>query len=422
MSQRLRIATFGDSTANVGRIHDSTAVPITAVTATATDSVGIEEAAVWALPVHFPMAQLVGNFGIDGNDTQRMLAPDRVAPYTLQPMSIQALINAAPDLVVLRGGSINDLQGANPSNVAGLVATCIDNHREILRRMVVDGGLKVLDCGIFGYGDGSLATSGSAGTVRSALLQVNAALAAMAAEFGNSVRYVSPLNTLHDGNGRFIPGMTVDGLHLSLAGGLAQARLEADALTAWLGASTGNAYPGTNLMFNAGMQTTTGPGVTPVGYVATGWNAAIDNQRVESIGGKTFYTVRAGLPSASSAVLMYLPFDLRAFGAGEVIGCEFDFFYERQSGSTPRFVEFAARQDYVWSGNRVTHYAEFSARESSAATGSLNGRIVFLPFRLPAGGGAYDPNQSQLLLHLGFGTSGSSELKVGIGNPRLVRV
>ncbi len=410
----------------MGRISDSIAVPINAVVA-GTDPVGINEFAAWALPTHYPMAQVIGHFGIDGQDTLLMLAADRTAPYTGQPMSIQNLINAAPNLVILRGGSINDVKDVSASSAAAAVSNCIANHREILRRMVA-GGLKVLDCGIFGYGDGSLANNSNPTVARNALLQVNAALAAMAneADFRNSVRFISPLNTLHDSSGKFLPGMTIDGLHLSLAGGLALARLEADAITAWLGAGTGTAYPGANLMFNAAMTMTDVPGVTPTGFSATGSNAAVSNQLVEQIGGKTFFTARGGLPSGSSSVVMRLPFKLAGLGANEVIGCEFDFLCERLSGSTPRLTEFDARQRYVWAGGTVTHYAGYSARATSAATttaASLSGRVVFLPLRLPASGATFDSaNQSELWLNLGFGTSASSVVKVGVGNPRLVRV
>ncbi|MBL8344434.1 MAG: SGNH/GDSL hydrolase family protein [Rubrivivax sp.] len=392
--------------------------------ATGTDTVGISEFAVWALPTHYPMAQLIGHFGIDGQDTLLMLADDRTAPFTGQPMAIQDVIDAAPDLVILRGGSINDLQSVSASSASTAVSNCLTNHRTILQRMV-NGGLKVLDCGIFGYGDGSLANNSNPTVVRNALLQVNAGLATMAGSFGSSVRYVSPLNTLHDSTGRFLSGMTIDGLHLSLAGGLAQAKLEADAMTAWLGAGTGTAYPGTNLMLNAAMTATGAPGVTPTGYSAAGSNAAVSNQLVETIGGKTFFTTRASLPIGSSSVVMRLPFKLSGLATNEVIGCEFDFLCERVSGSTPRLTEFDARQEYVWSGGRITHYAGYSARATSAATttaASLTGRVVFLPFKLPASGATFDSaNQSDLWLNLGFGTSASSVVKVGVGNPRLVR-
>ncbi|MFO1265674.1 MAG: SGNH/GDSL hydrolase family protein [Rubrivivax sp.] len=376
---------------------------------------------MWALPIYFPMAQLIGGFGIDGQDTALMLLDNRVSPETGQPMSIDDLIAAAPELVVLRGGSINDLQGANSSTIAAAVNACVANHREILQRMVA-GGLKVLDCGIFGYGDGSSAFNPNPGVVRSALLQVNQALATMAGEFGAAVRYVSPLGTLHDATGRFLPGMTIDGLHLSLAGGLRQAQLEADAIAAWLGSGAGTAYAGTNLMSNASMTSTGGAGTPPTGFAASGMNSAVDNPQVESIGGKTFFTVRVTLPPAASFARIQLPFTLGALGVNEVLGCEFDFICDVQTGSAPRITEFDARQEYVWGGGQVTFFAGYSARESSTTTTSLRGRVVFLPFKLPASGNSFDADQSQLSLRLGFAETPGTVLKFGVGNPRLVRV
>jgi len=176
-------------------------------------------------------------------------------------------------------------------------------------------------------------------------------------------------------------------------------------------------------MFNANMLLTGGPGVTPNGFSATGANAAVDSQTVESIGGKTFFTARASLASGASFIVMQLPFTLAGLGANEVIGCEFDFFFERQSGGVPRLTEFDARQEYVWAGQRVMHFAGYSARATSATTSSLSGRIVFLPFRLPASGASFDTSQPRLWLKLDFVMSPgvSSVLKLGVGNPRLVK-
>lgn len=422
------MATFGDSTANVGRLSADSSVPINAVRVFGSDSVGIGESAIWSTHIAYPMAQLIGNFGIDGQDTSQMLATNRQAPFSGQPMSIQDLINVAPDLVILRGGSINDLGNATPSNRDGLVANCVSNHRTMLQRMVVDGGLKVLDCGIFGYDEalwGNYAGTGSA--IRQALLQVNTALAAMANEsqFGGNVRFVSPLGTLHDTSGRYLAGMTNDGVHLSLAGGLAQGRLEANAIAAWLGAGTGTAYPGTNLMANASLQRSGGPGTQPDGYFAYGFNTTPDTPLIETIDGKTYFTARATLPAGGSNVIFQLPFVTAAtggLGANEVIGCEFDIYYERQTGPVPRLTELDVRQQYVWGGNVATHFAAFSARATSATTSSLRGRAVFLPFRLPVGSGSFDSNQTLVRLNLGFGAdTGGTVVKVGIGNPRLVR-
>jgi hypothetical protein len=298
----------------------------------------------------------------------------------------------------------------------------------ILQRMVA-GGLRVLDCGIFGYGDDPSPNPKlypNAAVVRPALLQVNQALATMAGEFGGAVRYVSPLGTLHDTTGRFLPGMTIDGLHLSLAGGLKQAQLEANAIAAWLGSGAGTAYAGANLMANASMSSTGGPGTPPTGFSAAGMNAAVDNPQVESIAGKSYFTVRVTLPNSVSSASIQLPFTLGALGVNEVLGCEFDFICDVQTGTAPRLAEFDARQVYVWGGGQITFFAEYSARDpgplSSSTTTSLRGRVVFLPFKLPASGNSFDANQSQLSLRLGFadGTPGTV-LKFGVGNPRLVR-
>jgi hypothetical protein len=422
------VATFGDSTANVGQIQGSNTVPINAISVSGSGEVGIRETAIFALPIHFPMAQLIGHFGIDGNDTFQMLQPTRLAPFSGQPMSIQDLINAAPQLVILRGGSINDLQGVgSPAEVDTAVGNCLFNHRQILSRMV-NGGLKVLDCGIFGYGDDTFPLLNTRNFIRDALVRVNNGLATMIANdfSAASVRFVNPAGTLHDGTGKYINGMTNDGLHPSLIGGLRQSQLEAAAITGWLGAGAGVAYPDpTNLMSNAVMAPGT-DGAIPTGYDAFGFNTTPGTFRRETIGGKTHFTMLTQLPTGNSNVIVRLPFaqSLNGIGSNEAIGCEFDLFYTTQSGSAaPRLIEFNAVQRYVWGGNTASHFAAKSARGTVATLASLTGRAVFLPFRLPTSGSSFNSSETRLELNLGFQvTSGTSTIKVGIGNPRLVRV
>jgi hypothetical protein len=421
LTQRLRVALFGDSTANAGRIHASTAVPIEAVLASGTDVVGISDSAVWSLPFHFPMAQLIGHFGIDGHNTAAMLDPNRFDAG--RSMSIQTLIDAAPDLVVLRGGSINDLANVDASNVDATVENCVANHREILQRMV-SGGRKVLDCGIFGY-DESLWGSNYAGTpsvIRSALLQVNQALAAMAGDFGGNVRFVSPLGTLHDGSGRYVSGMTADGVHLSLAGGLALARLEAQVLTDWFGIGTGTAYPGSNL--NTVSLPAPGTPGTPPGFASGGNDVTVTDPQVESVDGVSYFTVRCSVPAGASQATMQLPFSLAGLATNDVIGCEFELLCDVQSGSAPGYANIHARQTLVGAGHDIEHRAAYSQRPVPAATpiSPLRGRVVFLPIRLPASGSSFNAGQTQLLLSLNFESSSSGVVRLGVGNPRLVRL
>jgi hypothetical protein len=414
------VALFGDSTANAGRIHASTAVPIAAILASGTDEVGISDSAVWSLPFHFPMAQLIGHFGIDGDNTAAMLDPNRFDSG--RSMSIQTLIDAAPDLVLLRGGSINDLADVDGANVNATVATCVANHREILQRMV-NGGRKVLDCGIFGYDEALWGTyDGTPSVIRAALLQVNQALAAMAGEFGGNVRFVSPLGTLHDASGRYVSGMTADGVHLSLAGGLALARLEAQVLSDWFGIGTGTAYPGSNL--NTTDLPAPGSAGTPTGFSSSGNNVSIADPKVESIDGTSHFTVRCSIPAGASQATMHLPFTLAGLAANDVIGCEFELLCDVQSGSAPSYTNIHARQTYVGAGHDIEHRAMYSQRPvpTAAPISSLRGRMVFLPFRLPASGSSFNASQTQLLLSLNFESSSPGVVRLGVSNPRLVKL
>jgi lysophospholipase L1-like esterase len=76
----------------------------------------------FALPMLYPQALLVGNGGVSGDTTANMLLRDGNASSSSRK-AITDILALRPDVVLLRGGSINDLTGLTSGQVAGQVAT-----------------------------------------------------------------------------------------------------------------------------------------------------------------------------------------------------------------------------------------------------------------------------------------------------------
>ena len=70
----------------------------------------------------YPQAYLVASGGISGQTTTQMVARD-TASYTADRFATTDVINLAPHVVILRGGSINDLLTITSGTSAAAIAT-----------------------------------------------------------------------------------------------------------------------------------------------------------------------------------------------------------------------------------------------------------------------------------------------------------
>lgn len=422
------MVTFGDSTANLGATSSPDTYDTQTVTAPFPASgatvIGGGELAKWCTSMFYPRARLVGNCGISGDSTNGMLARDSAVGSSTRKAIADAL-NLRPDVVVYRGGSINDLQGITDGTYAATVATCIANHRRILGRMLV-GAPYIMDVGIFGYGDGASATSPTPDLVRQAVLECNVAFAAVAAEFGGRVDYLSPQAAGIQGtDGRITAGLSNDGLHLNTNGGLLLGKAEASQLTARFGQAAGPTYPGVNLLPEAMMQGTGafGGGLKPNGFTFSGATATASS--IDVIDGKQMWSVEATISAGSQTVQMFAPFPISTLGllANDVIGAEFDWEWLPLNGFSPTMVTCYSRLDiYKTAAGRVVHTANASTLPSaSLAAPAMKGRSVFLPLVLQDPSSALS-SSSIMLCSLGLSSAAGGQARFRMGVPRLVKL
>ncbi len=424
----VRVVTFGDSTANIGISSSPDSYDTRTVTAPFPPSgatvIGGGEACKWITSMFYPRARLVGNCGVSGDTTLFMLNRD-VAVASATRKAIADAISVQPDVAAYRGGSINDLQGVNAGNYAATVAACIANHRKILGRLLA-GIPRAIDCGIFGYGDGSAATSSTPELVRQAVLECNAAFKAMASSFGGRVVYLDPQAIgIQAADGRLVPGLSNDGIHLNINGGVLLGQAEAAVLAGMFGPSAGPSYPGTNLMPEAMMQGTTAyaGGVRPNGFTFSG--ATPTASSIDVVDGLQMWTVDATVASGSQTILMNAPFPISTLGllAGDVIAAEFDFEWLPLSGFAPTMTGLYARLDlYKTAAGRVVHTANACAIFSSSLPApSLKGRAVFLPLVLSEPS-ANLTTACQMVLNVGLSSASGGQARFRFGVPRLVKL
>ncbi len=221
----VRIATFGDSTANVGATQSPASQDATKYSSSAWQS-GLVSIGIsgdkWTVPYFYPQAYLVCNGGISGENTTQMLARDSAA-YSTTRKAVADVANFSPDVIFLRGGSINDIASVTAGAVAATVATTYANHIAIIGRLAA-AGARIVDEGIFGYSGGAAEPQ----SVRAALVQLNAMFAAYAAQYPNLIEFINPVGLTCDSTGAYLSGMSTDGTHLNGMGSITVARKEAE--------------------------------------------------------------------------------------------------------------------------------------------------------------------------------------------------
>ncbi len=237
----LRVATFGDSTA------DATSLESQDVSLFQANLQGhqIIESRKYQLSFYYPAAYLVGNGGIGGETTKTMLHRD-VKAISTRRKSTEDIIALKPQVILFRGGSINDLPNVNSNNRGVIVNETYKNHITLVERFT-NANLPVLDSGIFGYSfpKGGTSVSGydkaDPTQVRLALTQLNKRYRDYA-KTHDKVHFIDPVGTVSDLTGKYFPKMTEDGIHLSLQGSLAMAEKEAQVVTKIFGAPAEKAF------------------------------------------------------------------------------------------------------------------------------------------------------------------------------------
>lgn len=435
----LRVATFGDSRADVGgnnagcNITDQSTYTTTFALKVA-HNIQPEK---WMLPAYYQQAYLVANGGIGGETTANMVARDTAASSTTR-RSISDVIATRPEVVILRGASINNfITAANSGNWSSLADTAISEHKTIINRF--------LAAGIFVIDEMDIGTDGTGATslphVLLALQKCNAAYKDYAATLPGKVAFLDLTGITTDSTGLMLSGMALtdgQGRHASIYAQSLIAKEEAKILASRFGVAMNTRYQGINAMKNA---TVTGLSMTdnslfasfdpaaggygaPRGFtIGANGNGTRQNGRVEVIEGKNYYVVECAASATGSLLSTYCPIDTTNFtpAVGDIYAFEMDYVVGGVTNPsyTPAISALIGRFDFTTGGNTINLSNQTSqACPAMPVSGWFKGRIVTQPFVFPADTAAL----SAVEAYLSITVSEVTTWKLGICNPRLVKL
>lgn len=427
----LRLVTFGDSTANTGPTQsptsqDTSQIISSAWTAgTVSLNLNIDK---YQTNFYYPQAYLVGNGGVSGETTTQMVARDTAGASSTR-YAITDMINLQPHAVLLRAGGINDIVTATTATLASKVATAYANHVLILNRFMA-ANIPVVDCGIYGFANGSANTATDLTSTLSAIVQLNALYAAYAAQYPSKIQFINPTGLLSGSTGAYLSTrISGDGTHLTAYGQSLVAQKEAAALSYFFGPSSNVRYPGSNNISNALMANTgaVAYGTAPTGFSSLTSNATRQNAKVEVINGKPFYTCEFAITATNNNGQMFMPYDpsgtgSMAISSGDVWGFEFDFYVAGLNGYLPTPSSFSAlldTRDSVGSG-RVVLNGMAVASSVGQLPGEFYGHLAFPPLKY-GDASANLTTASQFLFQMSSNDS-SGTYKLGVGMPRIVKL
>ena len=425
----LRVATFGDSTANTNSTICAQDIYTTTFAAHVANSQSPER---WQLPTFYPQAHLVANGGISGETTTNMLARETAA-ISATRKSISDVIDLRPDVVLLRAGSINNVLSVTSGTLSSVVATCYAEHCQIINRFL-DSGVIVIDEGIIGT-DGTGATELAA--CLSAIQQLNTLFAAYAKTVPN-VYFKDWTGILHDGSGLFSSGIAQqDGLgrHAGLYAQSLIAREEAEIVSQVFGNCKGPRYQGPNVLKNAAVvaanlnnnslfasyQPGGGFGGYPTGCSVGVSQGVRQNGKVEVIDGKLYYTVENAATAANNYLNIYLPIDIANFvpAIGDIYGMEMDIIIGGVTNSTPPTLDqMIVKFDFTSAGQNIAISYQVASVSALPIAGYFKAHVTFPPFQFPLDTGVLTAVEA-------FVQAGTDEVvtwKLGVAMPRLVKI
>lgn len=448
----LSVATFGDSTSDPGTIRPTATtdqefctVPIPA---TATTTVVAQFVDKWNLQLYYPAARLVASGGIGGQNTSQMIAREAAAPSDIR-RAISDVMAKNPQLVLLRGGSINDISGFTPATPQATIDGVFDRHIQILQTLVT-AGARVLDGGFYGFSANpstGLPNAVNTSFVQATIVALNARIRAAVEELGpDKARWLELSGITHDGTGAYKPGISGDGTHLSGYGATMQAAAEAKVLTEWFGRSSAQLYRGPNLLnTSAGslalFPTLGAPGAigqTPLGFGTGRSNGVATGSTVEMRNGRRWWTV---IFTPNNSALSQMTFTLLG-GAGGVgvhagatypvpivagnkYGFELDFFMETLDGMPLNSaIEYQSRIDLRnAAGGRLVYdrapngvYTQAGAVD---APSRIAGHLAFSPIQISESSASLT-SASLWTFVVNFTTT--QALRIGIANPTVALV
>ena len=315
-STPVRVATFGDSTATYGshggvaNAYEQTYLTIAA--ALATNDLRIGNGNKLLLQTVYPNCIIVGQGGISGNTTSDMIARGGSAAAATRN-AITDILATAPDVILFRGASINDITGLSlTTNItSGQLSAIVSRHMRIALDLRGGGGF-VIDEGCAGFSGASGVVPANILFVQDAVVKLNAAIASAIDALGlQDLVFLSPYGVTANTNGSFITGATptADLTHLSYAGQYWLAQAEAVLLARFFGQPKNQSYLGQNLLDTLAYWAI--GGALPTGFAWGTANCSTTGTAIEyDLNGQVCARGYTGATSASAYVTFALPFNI----------------------------------------------------------------------------------------------------------------
>lgn len=425
----LKVAVFGDSTANWGTPvspdnQDSTVVtaPFPASASTTLSYPAVDKCALTYL---YPPASLVGNFGVTGNTTTQMLARDQAAAGITR-RAITDMINLAPDVAIFRAGSINDLLALTSASTQADVDAVYTRHIELLDR-AASGITKIIDEGFFGYSPDS-GTAADIAFRKAAIVSLNARYKAYAAASNGRITFLDLAGVITAADGAYVSGVYEStGVHLNQLGAWLLGKEERAALSRMFGVPGTVRFPGINVFSNPMFATVTaqayGTAATGVSYTAA--SSTRQNATIETIDGMRFATVEHVMTGADPYGTLDVAIPLTTMGivANDVWGFECDFLVSTLDGSPlPAASTRLAGQVALAKTAAGSLIVNLLSAAYTRPTMTESQMIMHLsaPIKIQEASAALTDTGSYLRIQ--FGTALNGTYKIGIANPRFVKL
>ncbi len=431
----VRIVMFGDSAANIGDISKTDGINYDQYyeAAVVTHQVSgildmILDPTKTTISRKYPLAQIVGNCGISGQNTTQMLARDALAASSTRRAATD-LLAMNPHVVIYRGQSINDLYAGstvNAGNWKSVANAVFVNDIAIVERLLQSGAYVFFET-IFAMGladgtEGVAVTTAATADPASVRLAINYLhdLAVSRYSGNKKVNVLSSVGILRSSDGRFLNNCSVDGVHLSLHGDNMWAEYESVVLQGIFGKSSNIRYPGASIFPDPLMLTQTAGVCNSIAIAFSGSGATIANKKTEVINNINMQTSELTLSNVACSLTYTFthPSIANNYPANTIYGIEYDYYIESVNGEVLKQLTFTARVDSTKTGQGRTLIDIVKTTNCGDLTNSLSGKLVIPPFKMvePSSGLA------TFIISFSIGATGTAGevLKVGVSAPRIV--
>jgi len=423
----VKIALFGDSTATTGTYtsNDNCEIIDLAFPASGTTESSVTSTR-YMTHMEYPVAMLARNCGIASQTTVAMLARD-LAVASATRKAATDLANANVDVIIFRGGSINNVTPLTTYTQSD-INTIVADHKSMLSRLISTGAA-IIDEGIAGYLIANGTTVAEIGK-QAVVVAVNLAIKDYIESLNNpNVRFLNPVGVTCTEVGTWISGYSTDGVHCVIAGQISIAKAEAAILTEMFGPSAKIQFPGTNLSPNPMLATVT---TVTAGTLATGFTLPTDDAwkdvtlaQVEVVDGIPMQTcVITQNGAGANSITMSLPLTLAdlAIVSGDVFGVEFDYFVRKLDGTN---LPVGATVNAVFSLKKVSNGTVKNTAMSyttSASMSEAKGHVSFNKLKINDDlANLETPIFTFVYYPLLADAIAANAVKIGVGGVRIVK-